>query len=64
MLPNLTNDLQENLRCLADNGHIHYHVWTQSNFCDLLINEDLDILDVREVVPGRSDSFFVSAKVA
>lgn len=62
-LSELTTDEQEDWAWLADNGHIHYHVWTQATFCNLLLNEDLDILDVLEVVPGRSDSFFVSAKV-
>lgn len=41
---------------------IHYHVWEQNEFINILKYIDLKILYVADIVPERKDSFLVIAK--
>ncbi len=52
-----------NKRKILEEGILHYHVWTQNEVIDLLRYLDCSVNFVKEVMPGRPDSFIVIAEV-
>ena len=51
------------VRWISERGYIHYHVWTQNEFIDLVKYIGCDVLVVLEEVPDRPDSFLVIARI-
>lgn len=63
-IPSMTHaDGTWNKEKILNNGIIHYHVWTQTEIIELLLYVGCKINLVMDVVPGRLDSFIVSATV-
>jgi hypothetical protein len=52
-----------NSEWIAENGHLHYHVWTQNEMIDILKHIGCHILVVLEELPERTDSFLVVARI-
>lgn len=47
---------------MAETGRIHYHVWTQKEFVELAKYLKVEVLESREFLPNRDDSFLVVLK--
>ena len=48
---------------IIENGIMHFHVWTQVEIVHLLEYLNYEIVLTIDIMPGRSDSFVVAAKV-
>ena len=47
----MTGDQKKDWKFLQINGHIHYHVFNQSSFVEVLLNEGFFLLEVKDIVP-------------
>lgn len=61
-LKNMSGNLDQDWNFIQEQGHVHYHVWNQSTFTEVLIKEGFSVLEVKETVPGRYDSFIVISR--
>ena len=55
----LSGNIETDWKFLTLNGHIHYHVWDQSQFSNVCFREGIKLLEVHEYLPGRPDSFLI-----
>lgn len=68
-MPNWLNNINAkksdgtlNFKWMAENGLIHYHVWTQNEIADLGLYLDMKIEFCSDYFPTRPDSFIVILK--